>query len=165
MENWKKYLAAILLACAALYTSYWYGKQSNPPETIVKIEEKIVEKIVTLEVEKKKEKKDTVTVITTNPDGSSTTTITERSETNTDTTTKTDEQRESEKNNEIVSKSNKLSKYRVGASVDSKVLDKEKRGEWLYSANASMRVFGPWWLDGRVGVSEKTLGLGVSVEF
>jgi len=165
MEAWKKYLAALAILCGLLYTSYWYGKHSNPPETIVQIEEKIREKIVQVEVEKKQTKKNTTTHIIKKPDGTTETTITENKETTSESSTKTKSETESEKNTVVQTKPDVLSKYRLGAMAESKILDSEKRGDLMYSASAGMRVIGPWWLDAKVGVSEKTLGLGVSLEF
>jgi hypothetical protein len=163
MKTYQKYLLALSLLLAALYTSYWYGKNSNPPKTIVKVEEKIVEKIVTVEVEKKQEKKQTVTKITEKPDGTKETIIEEKKELSFEMAIKKDLDKKTE--TELVSKTNNLSDYKLGVLVGSKVLDKEKQADLLYSGQASMRVFGPWWLDLQIGFTEKTASFGVSLEF
>jgi hypothetical protein len=159
------YIYGLVLLAASLYTAYWYGKKSNPAEIVTKVEEKIVEKVVTVEVEKKNEKKNTTTVVIEHPDGTKETKVIEQTETNSESTSKKDTSKESEK---VATNSNKqlnLSKYRLGATVESKVLDKTERDNLKYSATGSMRVLGPWWLDAKVGVSDKTLGLGLSLEF
>ncbi|MEM4379214.1 MAG: hypothetical protein QXL01_00815 [Thermoplasmatales archaeon] len=165
MKNWKRYVLVIAIAVGALYASYWYGKSSNPPETIIKVEEKIREKIVKVEVEKKNKKKNTITKIIEHPDGTKETIITEVSESNSEIVVKDKTETEGQSSTESITKSNILSKYKFGVIVESKILDKEERDNFMYSATAGMRIFGPWWLDGKIGVSEKSLGLGVSLEF
>lgn len=164
MNKIKKYSIITGLFAAAIYTSYWYGKKSNPPEIQVKVEEKIVEKIVTVEVEKKSERKNITTKIIERPDGTKETLIEEKKETNSETSVKKDLDTKTNINTDMISKNN-ISKYRLGALVESKILDKDKRYEPLYTGIVGVRAFGPWWIDAKIGFSEKTIGIGVSIEF
>jgi hypothetical protein len=164
MNVLQKSLIVVGVSAGALYTAYWYGKKSNPPEVQVKIEEKIVEKIVTIEVEKKSEKKNTTTKIIEKPDGTKETIIEEKKETSSESSVKKDSDTKTNTNVEIVRKDN-LSNYKLGVLVESKILDKEKRTDLLYTGTVGMRFLGPWWVDASIGFSEKTLGVGVSLEF
>lgn len=158
----QKSLIVVIVSAGALYTAYWYGKRSNPPE--VKIEEKIIEKIITVEVEKKSEKKNTTTKIIEKPDGTKETVIEEKKVISSESSIKKDSDTKKDSNTNIAAK-DELSKYRLGVLVESKILEKEKRSDLLYTGTMGMRLFGPWWVDAHIGFSEKTLGVGISLEF
>lgn len=165
MENWKKYLGAVLVFLGLVYTSYWYGKHSVPTDVTVKTEETTKDKTTTAETDKQQTKINTTTHIIKKPDGTEETIITQNQETNTQTSSRSRNSTETTVSSQTEVKTNALSKYRLGVMAESKILNKDERGNLLYSVTTDMRVLGPWWVDAKFGINDKTLGLGISLEF
>jgi thiamine pyrophosphate-dependent acetolactate synthase large subunit-like protein len=164
-----KHLVAVIIVIIALGSGFYWGRSSVKPTIVTKvdIQEKIVEKVITVEVEKKNTKKDTVTKIIEKPDGTKETIITEKEEVVEESTVKKDEDKskviKEKYRPKVVYKPEE--QYRIGTRLSTKVTEIFEKPEVDYGVMAGMRVFGPFWLDGTYDFKSRSVGLGISMEF
>ena len=167
LTNKIKLIIGIVIIILTFGTGYCLGKKLTNPRIITKIEvrEKIIEKIITLEVEKKDEKKHIVKKIIERPDGTKETIIEEKTEVISETSKKNHKDTVTETKTKIDEKVAVIpSQYRASGlaivranDIKSILVD--------YGAIGEMRVLGPFWAGVGFTYKQKAAIISVSVEF
>lgn len=169
-------LVAVLITFAG---GYWTAVKTLKPIVITNTEivEKIVEKEVFIEkksvVKATQKNKKKTTKITQKADGSKEITIVEDNSQKTDTntikdsssTTETASETKAKSEQEVVTVAPKM--FKASALVGTSAIEsfKNKELNLNYGVGASMRLFGPIWVDTLYQTQKHNVSIGISVEF
>lgn len=152
-------LSVAALSTVLIFCAYFYGK-SKAPNPEIRIEERIVEIVKEIEVEKERKEIEIITIIEEKPDGSKLTRIEEREKSESSKKVSKDSDKKSE--NIVHVEPRPVTKNRVGLGV---YLNSEL--DYNYSMEYGRRMWdSPLWLKVEYIQSDRPmLGFGVSYEF
>ena len=162
LRYWK-YILALVLVVAAFGGGYY----SHKPQDVIKIQDKIVEKIVTVETEAKQktQRNDKVTTIVTKKDGSITKTIVDHTvKTENEQKTKQETLAKEETKTETIKTTPPSAQPQWSLGVDwTPRLDPQ----FYYPTGVELgrRVLGPVWASGAFDWHQHAAHLGLRVEF
>lgn len=159
MSNILKQISYIITAAAVAFAAGYYSRK---PQQIVHVEERVVEKIVEKVVEQEYKKQKKITKIVERPDGTKETTIIDNTEESTKKEKETDKKTKQSKV-ATETKQPTLPNYSVSAQLDASELFDNKYK--VSQIDVGYRLFGGLWATAGYGFENKTIGIGIRIDF